>query len=60
MPRLLTGDMDNKMYVALEVALCCALAHQLAKNQRMEVKALVTGSLFAMYELYLQETQKKV
>ena len=60
MPRLLTGDMNNKMYVALEVALACYLVHAMTKNQSMEVKALMVGGLFALYEVMLEDQQKQL
>ena len=58
MPRLLTGEMDNKLYVAMEVALLCWVVHKYMKDGTVEMKALVTGGLFAAYEMYLQDMKK--
>jgi len=55
MPRLLTGELDNKLYIALEVALFCYIVHTISKKQSMGVNALLTGVLFALYEMILEE-----
>ena len=60
MPRLLTGDLNNKMYVAIEVALCCYITHTLAKSNDMRVKAILTGVLFALYEMYLDKRNNEL
>ena len=59
MPRLLTGELDNKLYIAIEVALVCFLVHSMSKKQSMGVNALLTGVLFALYEMILEDQVNK-
>lgn len=55
MPRLLTGEIDNPIYIAIEVALICFLVHAYMKDCSHEVNALTTGVLFGLYDAYLQK-----
>ena len=58
MPRLMTGEMNNKLYVAMEVALVCWVVHKYMKDTDMVMKAILTGGAFALYEMYLEEMKK--
>ena len=55
MPRLLTHELSNPLYLSLEVALVCFLVHAYMKKGSMEVKALLVGAIMGVYEMYLQQ-----
>ena len=55
MPRLLTGDISNPTYIAIEVAFVCYIIHSCMGKASMEAKCLTVGAIMGLYEKYLQD-----
>ena len=54
MPRLLTGDINNPLYIGAEAAITTYAVDRLMKGTSADKKALTVGAIFGLYEWYLR------
>ena len=60
MPRLITGEIDNSLFIGLEAAATTWTVDKVMKGSPIMTKAITVGIVFAAYDAFLRSSSFNV